>query len=65
MEKHGDEGKALAAAHRTWDNEFVRSERDDPYFSLCFSKVDPLDEEFRDLAMEILGPILRSEVKAK
>ncbi len=64
MEKHGDEGKALVAAHRTWDSDFGASEREDPYFRLCFNKVDPLDEEFRDLAMEILGPILRSEGKA-
>ena len=64
MEKHGDEGKGLAAAHRTWDSDFGASEGDDPYFHLCFGKLDPLDEEFRDLAVEILGPILRSEVNA-
>jgi len=63
MEKHGDGGKALAAAQRTWDSDFGASEADDPYFHLCFRKLDPLDEEFRDLSMEILGPILRSEVK--
>ena len=63
MEKHGDDGKALAAARRTWDSEFGMPERDDPYFCLCFSKVDPLTEEFRELAMEIFGPILRNETK--
>jgi exodeoxyribonuclease V gamma subunit len=63
MEKHGDEGKALAAARRTWDSDFGLSERDDPYFCLCFSKDDPLGEDFRELAMEILGPILRNETK--
>ena len=63
MEKHGDEVKALAAARRTWESDFGMSERDDPYFCLCFSKVDPLDEEFRDLAMEVFGPILRNETK--
>ncbi len=64
MEKHGDEGKALAAAHRTWESDFGMSEGDDPYFQLCFGRLDPLDEEFKDLAVEILGPILRIEVKA-
>jgi exodeoxyribonuclease V gamma subunit len=63
MEKHGDEGKALAAARRTWDSDFGMSERDDPYFCLCFSKVDPLDEEFRELAVEVFGPVLRNERK--
>ena len=63
MEKSEEEGKALAAARRTWKSDFGLSERDDPYFCLCFGKVDPLDEEFRELAMEILGPILRNEGK--
>ena len=63
MEKHGDEGKALAAARRTWESDFGISERDDPYFCLCFSRVDPLDEEFRKLALEVFGPILRNETK--
>lgn len=63
MEKHGDEGKALIAARKIWENDFGASEGDDPYFRLCFGNVDPLDEEFSDLAMEIFGPILRSEVK--
>ena len=63
MEKHGDEGKALATARRTWDSDFGLSERDDPYFCLCFSKDDPLDEDFRELAMEVFGPILRNETK--
>jgi hypothetical protein len=64
MEKHGDEERALAAAHRAWESDFGAAEGDDPYFHLCFGKLDPLDEEFRDLAMVILGPILRCEVKA-
>ncbi len=64
MEKHGDEGKALAAARRTWDSEFGMPERGDPYFCLCFSRVDPLDEEFRELTMEVFAPILRNEAKA-
>ena len=64
MKKHGDEGKALAAARRTWDSEFGMPERGDSYFCLCFSKVDPLDEEFRELAMEVFSPMLRNEAKA-
>ena len=64
MEKHGDEEKALAAARRNWASDYGASEGDDPYFHLCFGKIDPLDEEFMDLAVEILGPILKCEGKA-
>ena len=48
-----------------WESDYGVSEGDDPYFHLCFGKLDPLDEEFRDLAMEILGPILKCEENAK
>ena len=64
MEKHGVEEKALAAARRAWESDYGASEGDDPYFHLCFGKLDPLDEEFRDLATEIFGAILRCEGKA-
>ncbi len=63
MEKHGDEGKATAAAWKVWDSDYGASELDDPYFRLCFNKIDPLEDEFKELAMQIFGPIIRSEVK--
>ena len=64
MEKHGDEEKALAAAYRSWESDYGMPEGDDPYFHLCFGRIDPLDEEFRDWAVEIFGPILKCEGKA-
>lgn len=63
MEKHGDQEKAMAAARRNWESDFGPAERGDPYLRLCFGKADPLDEEFENLTMEILGPIIKSESK--
>ncbi len=59
-------GKTPAAALRNAANEWEGyrfSEKDDPYFHFCFGEGDPLDEEFRALALEILGPILDHEEK--
>jgi len=38
-------------------------ESEDDYFQLCFGKVDPFDEEFRALALEIFGPLLAATEK--
>ncbi len=38
-------------------------ESEDDYFQLCFGKVDPLDDHFRTLAIEIFGPLLTAMEK--
>lgn len=59
-----DPDKAMAAARNKWEKrefDFGRGESQDLYFHLCFKNTDPLDEEFRNLAMVIFEPILRFE----
>jgi exodeoxyribonuclease V gamma subunit len=63
LEKHGDFEKAKTAARKTWEGDFGPMEKEDPYFQLCFGNGDPLDEEFENLAREILGPLVGSEEK--
>ncbi len=59
------EQDALQRAQGVWaggkadGGERIRGEADDPYFSICFRhKEDPLDEQFRTLASDIIKPIL-------
>ncbi len=56
--KNTDE--ALKSAINEWyGTEFsADKESEDAYFKLCFGKIDPLDEIFRDIAMNIYAPIL-------
>lgn len=53
-----DEANALRAARNQW-NGFMFPEQDDPAYRICFGQEDPLDEEFKRLAMTVIGPILR------
>jgi exodeoxyribonuclease V gamma subunit len=51
--------EALLSARSVWQvNDFSRGEENDPYFRLCFGKIDPLDEEFCTLAEAIYQPLL-------
>jgi exodeoxyribonuclease V gamma subunit len=60
--------KALQRASQIWhgsgwngDRKGDRKgEKDDSYYAFCFSDRDPLDDEFRALAMEVFEPMLRS-----
>lgn len=50
--------EALRIARNAWiGSDFKRGESQDPYHQLCFERTDPLDEEFQDLAGEVLGPL--------
>jgi exodeoxyribonuclease V gamma subunit len=50
---------ALGAARTAWQvTDFSRGEAGDPYFSLCFGKSDPLDQEFCTLAEAVYAPLL-------
>jgi len=60
------EEKALENARAKWiGSDYNRGEGEDCYYQLCFSKTDPLDKEFRTLAVEVLNPILSFEKKVK
>jgi exodeoxyribonuclease V gamma subunit len=55
--------RALDAARSKWEgNDFVPGEAADPYYRLCFKNVDPLDEIFAALALEVFEPLLADEV---
>jgi len=50
---------ALKAAQRKWSgSDFSRGESEDPYFERCFSKNNPLDEDFEEISMKIFSPLL-------
>ena len=60
------EEKALEYARAKWiGSDHNRGEGNDSYYQLCFGKTDPLDEEFRALAVEVFNPILSFETKVK
>ncbi len=51
---------ALAKAAGMWEGSlFVRGEKMDPYYRLCFEKVDPIDREFQDRALDIFESLVR------
>jgi len=51
---------ALNAAQRKWvGSDFARGESEDPYYDLCFRTVDPLDQEFKNIAKDVFAPILK------
>lgn len=65
--KNKSEEDALRHSHDAWQgNGFKRhAEIDDLYFHLCFRHTDPLDSEFREIAQEIFGPVLRRQKEIK
>lgn len=62
LQKKVDDDKALQRALRTWQgNEHVPGEESDEYCRLCFEHVDPLDADFRKIALKIFGPLMAQE----
>ena len=59
--------RAMRMVENKWANDFGWSEADDPYIAHCFKDTDPLDDQFRDLATSVFGPILKNhrELKGK
>ena len=53
-----DEDTALKTARYKWDA-FLFPEHEDPAYQICFAQDDPLNEEFKRLACEIVSPALR------
>ena len=50
----------LEKARNKWESGFFKGEQEEPHFQLCFGQEqDPLNAEFQQLAMELLGPMVR------
>ncbi|MBU0987909.1 MAG: exodeoxyribonuclease V subunit gamma, partial [Proteobacteria bacterium] len=53
------EPMALNGARQKWlASDFARGESDDPYYDLCFKSIDPLDDDFQNIAQDVFGPLL-------
>ncbi|MCP4107255.1 MAG: exodeoxyribonuclease V subunit gamma [Desulfobacteraceae bacterium] len=60
------EEDALRNSQNTWQgNSYKRAEIDDLYFNLCFKHTDPLDSEFKEIALEIYEPIMENIKEVK
>ena len=63
LNKAGSDQAALAKAKLKWrggesSRKYTPVESDDPYYDLCFRRKDPLDDEFKEIAMTVFQPIL-------
>ena len=55
---------ALRAARSDWEgSDFSRGEMDDPYYKMCFDHVDPLDDSFASIALDVYKPLINSRDK--
>jgi len=64
--KGRSEEVAMRDAGNTWyGNDFSRGEASDDYFQACFRGSDPLDADFRALAIEVFAPILECRKRGK
>jgi exodeoxyribonuclease V gamma subunit len=59
IERNTSQEAAMGSARRVWqgDGEYRAGESDDAYYRRCFEDQDPLDEEFRDLALTVFEPL--------
>ena len=63
LNKSGSDQSALAKAGLKWRGgdslkKYTQAESDDPYYDLCFRRMDPLDDEFKKIALTVFEPIL-------
>jgi exodeoxyribonuclease V gamma subunit len=59
VESKKDIFRGRQKAREKWlGSNYVSSEKDDAYFSLCFRDVDALDESFEKLATLVFGPVV-------
>jgi exodeoxyribonuclease V gamma subunit len=63
LRKAVSEKLALQKAQKTWLSSYSvrsysKSESEDPYCDLCFRHLDPLDESFKKLAINVFAPLL-------
>jgi len=62
LNKAGSEQSALAKAGLKWrgpdsPQKYARAESDNPYYDLCFRRMDPLDDEFKKIALKVFTPL--------
>jgi len=68
LERSASGQSALSKARKTWfGNDFAdypKAEFKDPYYNLCFRRLNPLDEAFKKHAVSIFKPLLehRTEI---
>jgi exodeoxyribonuclease V gamma subunit len=66
LQKGKSQLDALEAARIVWEgNDYASGERNEPYFALCFTDVDPFTEEFEDLARQIYEPLLQHQIRVR
>jgi exodeoxyribonuclease V gamma subunit len=62
LKKAASQQAALNKAGRKWiASEFAKyakGESEDPYYDLCFRQSEPLDEEFKEIAVAVFSPLL-------
>jgi len=57
-----EEQRALQAARAAWEGTpHSRGERDEEHYNLCFRTIDPIDEEFQQLSLQIFQPLMEHE----
>ncbi|MBW1798446.1 MAG: exodeoxyribonuclease V subunit gamma, partial [Deltaproteobacteria bacterium] len=62
LEKDKPEEDALGRALSVWEgDDYTPGECEDTYYQLCFGNTEPLDSEFKVIAEEVFGPLLRNE----
>ncbi len=68
LEGGGTRDRALQAARSQWEGSGFgpgRGEGDDPYHHLCFGGVDPFDDTFAAIAVDVLAPMFAHREKLK
>ena len=64
IEKNRTESDALFRARENWTgNDYKEGENSDVYYQICFGNIDPLNEEFQQLAVELFQPIMDNQKK--
>ncbi|HPE45299.1 MAG TPA: hypothetical protein PK380_05450, partial [Deltaproteobacteria bacterium] len=59
MRKYGKDERAMQDARKAWEgSRYQTGEAGDAALLICFPGTDPLDDEFRELALAVYGPIL-------
>lgn len=58
------DNEAIQSARIDWEgSDFSRGERDDPHYKLCFGHIDPLDDAFASIALDVFAPLIQSRDK--
>ena len=61
LKKNAPEPSALSSARKKWlGSDFAKyapGESADPFFDLCFRRSDPIDENFKEIALQVFQPL--------